>query len=386
MKIIVGKNIHIVVIFILLISIMGFIFGFYISPYFKIQEGARTLPRPQRHPVVVNTQTDLLAVYDMNQSLNSRIDGLISQYFDENNFVLPSTITTYINNWTNQGNVDPTTKEKLNDICYYLLTNVMPNIPTKDIPAPTINWPKIKWTSDGWFPLTDVANVWTYFGYSNSPNYRDFHLNQSYGSTSTSTKTNESTSTTTTTTNTSEGSENDQYCGNNGMPQCGNLCPTSCFANAFMKNTESEYGSELIHATNVGIGNENTGSNSPACQSIAQQKSGTSSKYYGNSKIVIVTTNIPQTNTTIPSPLDSSLNSLIEQYFDVNSGFPTPYAINMFNKYVNNAEPVDLLHKNKLRDVIYYFMENIIPGLPTNTRPVSYVEWIPIRWLSHSSI
>ena len=50
------------------------------------------------------------------------------------------------------------------------------------------------------------------------------------------------------------------------------------------------------------------------------------------------------------------------------------------------AFPIMSSYKNKLRDLIYYFMENIIPGLPTESKPVCYVEWRPIRWLSNSNL
>ena len=52
---------------------------------------------------------------------------------------------------------------------------------------------------------------------------------------------------------------------------------------------------------------------------------------------------------------------------------------------------MDENHKNKLRDVVYYFMQIIVPGLPqgtvsddctTNTFGTAFVEWIPIKWLS----
>ena len=37
-----------------------------------------------------------------------------------------------------------------------------------------------------------------------------------------------------------------------------------------------------------------------------------------------------------------------------------------------------------MRDVVYYVLQVIIPGLPTNKLPRSYVEWRPIVWISRS--
>ena len=95
--------------------------------------------------------------------------------------------------------------------------------------------------------------------------------------------------------------------------------------------------------------------------------------------------------------LDASINAIIDQYFDTKTNFPTPYAISQFNQFLSSGAPMDLFHKNKLRDVVYYFMEVIIPGLPnaqnpsrpsinTGTGSSTYVEWKPIQWLSHSDL
>jgi len=94
---------------------------------------------------------------------------------------------------------------------------------------------------------------------------------------------------------------------------------------------------------------------------------------------------------TCPSQLETEITDFIGEYFDdSNGGKPTKKAIDLFNLYTAGATPMDLVHKNRLRDLIYYFMQNIIPGLPTGacdvSGQVSYVEWVPIQWLSHSDL
>ena len=53
--------------------------------------------------------------------------------------------------------------------------------------------------------------------------------------------------------------------------------------------------------------------------------------------------------------------------------------------YFQYKTPMDDIHMNKLRDVVYYILQVIVPGLPTDALPRSYVEWRPIVWLSRSS-
>jgi len=81
---------------------------------------------------------------------------------------------------------------------------------------------------------------------------------------------------------------------------------------------------------------------------------------------------------------------IIDKWFDTeenpNSPLPSKYAQSMFDLYISGRSPIDRNHKNKLRDFVYYYMENIIPGLPTQDNPVSYVEWRPMRLLSNSDL
>ena len=101
--------------------------------------------------------------------------------------------------------------------------------------------------------------------------------------------------------------------------------------------------------------------------------------------------------------LSQTIANFIDKYFisdedDINYNRPTDYALQEFDKYFKDKPPMDENHKNKLRDVVYYVMQVIIPGLPDGTKDfsnndpcsddttqgVAFVEWIPLRWLSLS--
>lgn len=64
-----------ILLFIILVGIMGFMFGCYISSfYFKLQEGARTLPRPQSHTITSSNQINVASLNHANIPLNTRVD------------------------------------------------------------------------------------------------------------------------------------------------------------------------------------------------------------------------------------------------------------------------------------------------------------------------
>jgi len=398
-----------VILYIIILGILGFLIGSYFA---GIREGARTLPRPKRHPITYNTSLTAIP-YDQDKSLNSLIDRWIYEYFGRDRFVLQSTIDIYVKICVNQGNVTPTTKEKLNDIGYYLLVNVLPNIPTVKNPTPPMNWPKITWTSDSWFPLINMPNSWN--GASSNFNQylldtiKQFRLGliDMDGSGVTLTETtsiapgstgNENANGTTGLPNGGIGNDglstSTSTCGDNGMgAQCGNICPTSCFANAFQNSDMGNMYFNINGGDSTSGGGGTNGKSGSAgssvtakCNNLAEMSAMQSIKsiYLDNQQVNIVITDVSQTNITIPSPLETKITEWIDQYFDAD-GTPTEYAIEQFQKYTDNAQPMDAVHENKLRNFIYYFMENIIPGLPTKQRPVSYVEWIPIRWLGKIS-
>jgi len=96
-------------------------------------------------------------------------------------------------------------------------------------------------------------------------------------------------------------------------------------------------------------------------------------------------TDEPQTNT--EDPLNDKIDMFIKEYFieeGIHKNKPTQKAIDMFNMYFQYKSPMDGIHMNKMRDVVYYMLQAIIPGLPTTVLPRSYVEWRPIVWLSLS--
>ena len=86
------------------------------------------------------------------------------------------------------------------------------------------------------------------------------------------------------------------------------------------------------------------------------------------------------------SELNNQINEFIDTYFissGPNENRPTQYAIDIFNDW-KMKKPMNDIYMNKMRDMVYYVLQIIIPGLPTDQLPRSYVAWRPIVWMSRS--
>ena len=87
------------------------------------------------------------------ETLNQLIDRYIGMYFDKRGLSYMNTIQLYVDNCVNKGNVTEDNKSKLNDIGYYFLNIVIPNIQSVKNPNPEQNWPAIKWSGMNTFKV-----------------------------------------------------------------------------------------------------------------------------------------------------------------------------------------------------------------------------------------
>ena len=388
------------VVLIVIIAILGYILGHYVASIrstHSIIEGARTLPRPTRHPLPTQTYIMQPGANYLGQTMNEYVDQLIGSYFDDNNVPYTNTINLYSLYCVNQGNVDPAIKNKLNDVCYYILNIAIPNIPDETTPNPSTVWPKIEWMSTSVFPPI-INNTSPGLMYSNSWNTYSYLYNNTsstieynYGGAGPGTASSPSTSSDGAGTGTGDGG-----CGPNNN-SCGIQCPTSCFLTALTGSASGAAGS-----TDNGTGGANNytidaSASYAGALSLATRVPTTHTnsvivggqiQYY---EITDASQNYPATSTGLNFgiPLNENIQqNILDKYFissGPNAGRPTQYAIDQFTQiWLSNPYPMDTFHKNKLRDLVYYVMEYIIPGLPTAALPVSYVEWRPIQWLSHA--
>ena len=375
------KSLYKKILYIIIICFFGLFIGLYLFNSSTIREGARTLPRP-----VINEYIADIKPFDdpplppyYGESLNGMIDRNILMYFDKTGYPYTDTIQLYMDYVTVGGVLTNVNKSKLNDIGYYLINIAIPNIQTGNNPAPVQSWPPIRWTGEPTFNVQNrpTSTYKIYNGQSWGLDLSDYGSN--IGSN----------------TGSNTGSKTGSKCDKNAN-ECRISCPTNCLdgvaaaweetekLKAEVANKENNDNMDGLTFGSWFTDGWNTRTNIPGVGSLT---GGTNQLIIGSQEVdgyQITDVDIPIIS---PSTLNTKIEDFINYYFIAsgsNKGKPTQEAINLFNEYFKDKIPMDRIHMNKLRDVVYYMMQSIIPGLPTDEKPRAYVEWRPIKWLSRS--
>ena len=387
--------------YLLIISMLVFFLLEHLRTY---RESMRTLPRP-----VINEAKDKDTYtftpsppYD-GETLNTMIDRMIHQYFDKRGFPYSNTIELYKNLCVNQGNVNEENKRKLTDIGYYVLNIVIPNIQTTKNPEPEVFWPAISWTNK---PIFDVLIQPTvtydmFKGQAYSGSYTaNYTSSRSQNDGRLSTRTNSSQDSRGL--NGAEGqngsnSSGSASCGNDRLGQCGIQCPSSCLDGVAAswykeqnekKSRKNQLSDDKSRFSTAALQTDlNTAMNTFQVNNTTLLPGADNVFIIGSAEMDgYQILDEPQTSDT--TTLNDNIENFIDKFFikdGPNSGKPTQHAIDLFDMYFQYKTPMDDIHMNKLRDVVYYILQVIVPGLPTDALPRSYVEWRPIVWLSRSS-
>ena len=376
------------------------------------KESMRTIPRPNpdydpnEYVTIKDNPTKVQKI-----NINEEIDNMIKLYFGRNNIPTKLCIAMYYQYFVNQGNVSIQNKMRLKDFCYYILQYVIPSIPSELNPNPAIDWPFIEFLSNSLTSYTvQSARSYTPFVMYEVKAY-DFdlmNLNRGKGSGDNglnapgSENSNGNSSS-----NSSNGNESNSKNGSD-KSSCG--CPTACFAN-LLKNMADESKSTPGSSSSSGSSNSSSTPGMNISGKSINTPGGYSAKdFLADPSLFSNTNNQPISNLVItnepqtvkPGILDQSINDFIDNYFgiDPKSGIgkppndliipeqllPTNFGKIEFTQFFKSRTLIDQIHKTKLYDLVYYFMENIVIGLPTETVPFSYVEWRPIVWSSVSYI
>jgi hypothetical protein len=374
------------------------------------KESMRTIPRPNpdydpnEYVTIKNNPTKVQKI-----NINEEIDNMIKLYFGRNNIPTKLCIATYYQYFVNQGNVSIQNKMRLKDFCYYILQYVIPSIPSELNPNPAIDWPFIEFLSNSLksYTVQSATSYTPFIMYQVTPyEYDSMNLNSGNGSGAPGANAPGSENSND---DGSSSSSNRNGSNNNGSDKSSCGCPTACFSN-LLKNisnpspgTESSSSSSSSSSTSTtGVNKSGKSINTPGGYSsndfLADPSLFSNTNKQPTSNLVI--TNEPQT--VKPGTLDQSINDFIDNYFgiDPKSGIgkppddlmipeqllPTNFGKMEFTQFFKSRTLIDQQHKTKLYDLVYYFMENIVIGLPTETVPFSYVEWRPIVWSSVSYI
>ena len=406
--------IRVMIYFELVILILTFIFILCVltfSSAFYYKENMRVVPRPNRHAILSEELLEPGAVFQKTPvykiNINEEIDGLVAMYFDKDNVPTDYAIQKYLDHCVNRGFVTEDNKMRMKDFCLYLIQFVIPNIPSENDPNPQIMWPYIEFLSNSVtsytvqagtaapytpFVLYEVTpsdlsgNFWDKRGPGSGPSA------SSNSSNSNSKK---------------KGGENG---GDDGLSGSGCGCPNACFAN--LLNTMTNGGPGSSPGTNTsdssssyfssdgnsssktggGISVQDSTQFSSSLNSIYMRKKGDlriTNEKMDEAKFQAWKNADPTKNI----PANDYVNGFIQNYFGIDKTNPISVGKPLDNKqiplnsgniefkdFINTRSLIDQRHINILIDLVYYFMENIIPGLPTESVPISYVEWRPILW------
>ena len=364
-------------------------------------EGLRTVPLPTRYPEPTEYNKRSFAKNE-NGGMNLIIDTTIGNYFDANHLPYQNTIDLFEQNCINKGNVSNDTMYKLMDVCYYFLDIVIPNIQTVDNPNPSISWPSIKWVSNTWLPLdqtnTTISmsnNSWSYYNINDIVKRRLESTDASYN-TGKTIQVNQSdlarlnglngiASDAISGSDSTNGSKNVPCDGTIGG-DCQIQCPNSCMSNMFVQDQTNKTNG-IAGSLAVNEGDMDQKFDWKYYQNMANtflagmltdhldKKTKFDPRYGGgiDNALGYYTTSSPQTSN--DKILDTLILSQINSFFDNQT--PTQKLKDMFDMYTKGQSPADDVHIKNLKLLIYYFMSRIIPGLPTNNHPFTYVIWKP---------
>lgn len=369
-----------------------------------VREGARTLPRPVIHPEInqPNYKFKPSPPY-YGETLDAMIDRYINMYFDNRGIPYTNTMAAYknicIGDGDGKGNVTEINKSKLNDIGYYILNIVIPNIQSVKNPNPEQYWPPIKWSGMNGFSTT-MRPTPTYLVYKGqefkgdySSQYDSSLSNDRYSSGPEGGSGSQNAGTSGTS-GSSDGSSDSGGCGKGNMNDCGIGCPSSCLAGIMSKWSEEDNKNKSGEGgtggtTDYGTYTDGSQWNDPnyyGTGNVKNMPNSSNTVIIGSAKIDgYAITDIDQKNNV--NTLNDEIEAFIKDFFiekGPNKNKPTQKAIDMYNMYFQYKKPMNDIHMNKMRDVIYYILQVLIPGLPTSDRPKCYVEWRPIVWLSLS--
>lgn len=417
------KMIHLL--YIIIVLILAILLYSYFKSVFSIIEGARTYPMPRRHPITYKYGT----FHNENQSnvisMNTIIDTYINQYFDQKgvpylntiqdvqNYVVgPGTNGTY-----DYGTVPLTMKSQLTDIGYYFIEMVLPLLPTQDNPKPTKRvLPNLRFSNMPGFPL-HVSKIQKCMVYQGNPeNNLQFNVNtnainnynnafnrgfNSFFNGYNFPSDGSSSDTPPTSTSSGGSSSEDVDCtsGDCASDCCGITCPQSCFDAALGVNSSSSSGSGTsAPGTDT---SQNTSSHSNYQSSISNANilnSGNLTLQYANNRLTMcpskatgydITQVILTAGTYDNSTLKNKIQEKILEYFEEKDNDPTQLVpkqklIDDIKFYSTQYSPMDAYHMELLKELIFYGLQVIVPGLPSevssdqsSVTPHFYVEWRP---------
>jgi hypothetical protein len=365
---------------------------------FAIIEGARTYPMPRRHPLTSTYGTFNNRGKSNVISLNTIIDQTVSKYFDEKGVPYMNTIDSvqeYIVGPSPYefGPITSDLKSKLTDIGYYFLEVVIPMLPTQENPAPKVEWPPLKWSGIPGFDV-EIASIPTYDVYQGNPeNNFQYIYNKGSGAAAKyaaahgigSNLSGESNSSSDSDSGPGPGPDSDA-CGDNN---CGITCPQTCFQNAMNIVPAPAPAPAPAPVNNESSGSSTSASNHSSYTNAdflknfhtkltykANRTTIGSTTYTGYDITQIALAKGSQDNTTLQNKIE---NTIYEYFVKSGSkqGDPTKKLMDLLEFYSTQFSAMNAYHVDTLRNLVFYLLQIIVPGMPTAAIPHLYIQWKP---------
>lgn len=384
----------------LILTILVILVGFFIGRLLKEREGVmgRTMPEPLRHPgatalTVTPGQRGTYAA----KGLNEWVDSLMNTYFDKDGYPFDDTRQAFLGKFVTpfpHSLVTPTTLSKLDDIGFYVMRQVLPQLSNLD--QKKVSWPPIVWSKLP--PAGQAAGS----GGQDGGLYATIMSLASSAPSKSSATTDAAAATAP-----SPKSSSAAAAAGSGVAikidapttsckvsdACGQPCPKSCIDAALQSLAPAPAPAVTSSPTNLTQFQSNLTSNElnewwslftgDSTGDASQQRRPTSS-----SPTQPVNTRTPkidhiEVTPTFDNQLDDFLNAnYIDYFFDKVTGVPTQKFLDLYTAYTQGQASMDQFHMNKASDLIYYVLETLVAGLPTQFKPAFDFTWKRISRLS----
>jgi len=355
------------------------------------------MPEPLRHP----GSTDLTFAPGQRgtyvaKGLNEWVDSLMTRYFDKDGYPFDDTRQEFLGKFVTpfpHSLVTSTTLSKLDDIGFYVMRQVLPQLSNLD-QKQKASWPPIVWSNlptvgqsvgsdagqDGGLYATIMSLAAATNSNGSSPGFSP--PSDSSAASAPAGATSPSSAATASTTSAS--------C--KVSDACGQPCPKSCIDAALQSLAPAPAPAVTSSPTNLTQFPSNltsqelnewwslfTGDSTELTRGQTQQQPSSSAA---------VTKRTPKIDhiavtPTFDNQLDDFLNkNYIDYFFDKVTGAPTQNFLDVYTAYTQGQASLDQFHMNKASDLIYYVLETLVAGLPTQMKPAFDFTWKRISRLS----
>lgn len=392
-----------IIYFVLAAVLVGYILGLALAAAAPmINEGFGRVYQPElRHPENTPIQRKPASTSAVFGGWNGLVDELMTTYFDHRGYPYQDTVDTILETYVTpypNSTVENQTLSKLYDIGYYVIRVVLPQLAKQRVPT---SWPPVVWSTNA----DDILSDASLFGNGSSGwgglanlfgGDDDASSNNGKGKNGTSSSgdgSNGGTAASGSSTSSSSSSGNPATC--SATDGCGGNqpCPTSCVEAALMGlSKKSAPAPEATSASDMSQFSRNLTADelsqwwslfTDGTSELPDGDDSSSSSGKVSSPRGKAARRAPTFHQAVSAPyqhdLDKYLNQEIQKYFDAN-GNPTQ----KFSEWISSqgGPPMDEFHQNKSADMIYYVLENLVSGFPTETKPSFDFTWNTVLRLS----